>query len=52
MKKKAIAIIIIMLLAFGFANICYAENLSELRESKEQIKEELSKDYNYMIQEM
>lgn len=43
MKKKAIAIIIIMLLAFGFANICYAENLSELRESKEQIKEELGK---------
>ena len=43
MKRKTIAIIIIMLLTLGLSNTCYAENLSELKENKEQITNELNK---------
>ena len=43
MKRKTIAIIIIMLLTLGLTNISQAENLSELKENKEQVINELNK---------
>ena len=42
MKKKRIAIIIIMLLTICVFKITYAENLDDLRAEKEQIKEDLN----------
>ena len=41
MKKTKIAILVIILL-FGFINISFAENLSELQAKKDEIKENLS----------
>ena len=43
MKNKKIAIIAIAILLFGIINISYAENVSDLQEKKDEIKESLSK---------